>query len=188
MHINRICFTIISSVFLLVIPVQAQSVWVVSKMGNFYKIIENRPAVVKGKKAAPQAMKSPASEKVVRLRASQELNLKDVLRVPGQGKLVLFDIENKREYEFRSNYEGVLSVAKIISSTENTSARRLTEIYFKYLCMQMMKKKSNLQSENALTAVLRHMDITSDEEDMEEPSDDNKYLEEDEATDEGKEG
>ena len=141
-----------------------------------------------GQKSRTPSHEVPGFGKVVRVRASQELNLKDVLRVPGQGKLVLFDIENKREYEFRSNYEGVLSVAKIISSTENTSARRLTEIYFKYLCMQMMKKKSNLQSENALTAVLRHMDITSDEEDMEEPSDDNKYLEEDEATDEGKEG
>ena len=136
--------------------VQAQNVYVYSKIGKFF--------VRKGKKDTPVNVQS-------------QLARTDILVVPAKGKIVLFDPTNRKEIEIRTSYEGISSVDKLINNNETTTARKLTDMYFRFLCHQMMDSTDNEGNENVATAVVRDTPVNLDEV-IEEPEDDQKYIDE----------
>ena len=151
-YIKIFLFLLLSAFFAL--PASAQTVYVYSKIGKFY--------IRKNKKDTP-------------VNVQTQLNLTDILVVPAKGKLVLFDPENRKEIEIRTSYEGISSVDKLISNNETTTIRRLTDMYFRFLCHQMMDAVDKEGNENVPTAVVREWQISADEI-VEEPADDQKYL------------
>ncbi len=132
----------------------AQNVYVYSKIGKFF--------VRKGKKDTPVNVQS-------------QLARTDILVVPAKGKIVLFDPENRKEIEIRTSYEGISSVEKLITNNETTTVRKLTDMYFRFLCHQMMDSIDKEGNENVPTAVVREIALSSDEV-IEEPDDDQKYI------------
>lgn len=134
---------------------QAQDVYVYSKIGKFF--------IRKGKKDTP-------------VNVQTQLARTDILLVPAKGKLVLFDPENRKEIEIRTSYEGVSSLDKLINNNETTTVRKLTDMYFRFLCHQMMDSIDKEGNENVPTAVVRALELFPDEV-IEEPDDDQKYIE-----------
>lgn len=152
---NQILFIIVmlcvGSIFS---TVQAQDVYVYSKIGKFF--------VRKGKKDVP-------------VNVQTQLSRNDILLVPAKGKIVLFDPTNRKEIEIRTSYEGISSVDKLINNNETTTVRRLTDMYFRFLCHQMIDSVDKEGNENVPTAVVRDMELANGEI-PEEPEDDQKYL------------
>ena len=151
-HLTITLMLLCSALF--VTPASAQSVYVYSKIGKFF--------VRKNKKDTP-------------VNVQTQLALTDILLVPAKGKLVLFDPENRKEIEIRTSYEGISSVDKLISNNETTTVRRLTDMYFRFLCHQMMDAADKEGNENVPTAVVREWQLSAGEV-IEEPEDDQKYL------------
>lgn len=133
---------------------EAQDVYVYSKIGKFF--------VRKGKKDLP-------------VNVQTQLARTDIMVVPAKGKLVLFDPDNRKEIEIRTSYEGISSLDKLINNNETTTVRRLTDIYFRFLCHQMMESIDKEGNENVPTAVVRELELHAGEIII-EPDDDQKYL------------
>lgn len=137
-------------------PASAQDVYVYSKIGKFF--------IRQGKND-------------VAVNVQTRLHRSDILIVPAKGKLVLFDPENRKEIEIRTSYEGVSAVDKLINNNETTTIRKLTDMYFRFLCHQMIDSMDKEGNENVPTAVVRGWILDIDEI-IEEPADDQKYLDE----------
>lgn len=156
MKTNRfLFFTLMLCIGSIFSTIHAQDVYVYSKIGKFY--------VRKGKKDTA-------------VNVQTQLARTDILVVPAKGKLVLFDPENRKEIEIRTSYEGVSSLDKLINNNETTTVRKLTDMYFRFLCHQMMDSIDKEGNENVPTAVVRALELFPDEV-MEEPDDDQKYIE-----------
>lgn len=132
----------------------AQDVYVYSKIGKFY-------------------VRKNQKDKAVNVQT--RLGRTDIMVVPAKGKLVLFDPDNRKEIEIRTSYDGVSALDKLINDNETTTARRITDMYFKFLCHQMIEAGKEEGNENVPTAVVRAWNIDPDEV-VEEPADDEKYL------------
>jgi hypothetical protein len=110
----------------------------------------------------------------VEIENNYQLSEKDILITPSGGKLVLFDSVNKKEYEIRTN-ESTVSVRKLLRDQEHTSFKNLTDIYYKWLCHQVMQNIDKIKGETIPTAVVRELDIIDDSL-LVEPDDSLKYL------------
>ena len=132
---------------------KAQGIFVYSKIGHFYHL---------------------KNKQKVEIENNYQLSEKDIVITPSGGKLVLFDSVNKKEYEIRTN-ESTISIRKLLRDQEHTSFKNLTDIYYKWLCHQVMQNIDKIKGETIPTAVVRELDIIDDSL-LVEPDDSLKYL------------
>ena len=132
---------------------KAQGIFVYSKIGHFYHL---------------------KNKQKVEIENNYQLSEKDILITPSGGKLVLFEKKKKKEYEIRTN-ESTVSIRKLLRDQEHTSFKNLTDIYYKWLCHQVMQNIDKIKGETIPTAVVRELDIIDDSL-LVEPDDSLKYL------------